>query len=83
MTAHSSYRAVASAVSGVGHWGLERSQRSNSSHMCSIGFSLGLWAGQFILKPYCPQAIPSLILLYGREHCHADTANCLHQTGLL
>jgi hypothetical protein len=25
------------------------------------------------LNRYCPQAIPSQTLLYGREHCHADT----------
>jgi hypothetical protein len=25
------------------------------------------------LETYCPQTIPSQTLLYGREHCHADT----------
>jgi hypothetical protein len=25
------------------------------------------------LEPYCPQTIPSQTLLYGTEHCHADT----------
>jgi hypothetical protein len=29
--------------------------------------------GSPFLEPYCPQTIPSHTLLYGREHCHADT----------
>jgi hypothetical protein len=41
---YSSYR----AVSDVGHWGLERSRHSNSSHRCSTGFRSGLWAVQYI-----------------------------------
>jgi hypothetical protein len=45
---HSSCRAIARAVSDVGHWGLERSRRSNSSHRCSLWFRSELWAGQSI-----------------------------------
>jgi hypothetical protein len=48
MAAHSSCRAVARAVSDVGRRGLEWSQRSNSSHRCSVGFRSGLCAGQSI-----------------------------------
>jgi hypothetical protein len=50
MAGHSSCRAVARAVSDVGHWGLERSQHSNSSHRCSMGFRSGLWAGHSISR---------------------------------
>jgi hypothetical protein len=35
------------------------------------------------LEPYFPQTIPSQTLIYGREHCHADTDNCHHQSGLI
>jgi hypothetical protein len=35
------------------------------------------------LGPYYPQTIPSQTLLYGMEHCHADTDNRHDQTGLL
>jgi hypothetical protein len=35
------------------------------------------------LERYYPQTIPSDALLYGREHCHADTDNRHHRTGLL
>jgi hypothetical protein len=48
MAAHSSCRAIARAVSDVEHWGLEQNWCSNSSHMCSMGFRLGLCAGQSI-----------------------------------
>jgi hypothetical protein len=48
MASHSSCRAVVKAVSNVGHWGLERSRRSNSFHRCSMGFRSGLRAGQSI-----------------------------------
>jgi hypothetical protein len=48
MAAHSSCRAVARAVSDVGHWGLEQSRCCNSSHTCPVGFKLGLWVGQSI-----------------------------------
>jgi hypothetical protein len=34
--------------------------------------------GSQFLKPYWPQTIPSQTLLYGREHCHADTDNHHH-----
>jgi hypothetical protein len=30
------------------------------------------------LEPYCPLTIPSQTMLYGREHCHADTDNYRH-----
>jgi hypothetical protein len=36
-----------------------------------------------LLESYCPQTIPSQTLIYGREHRHANTDNCHHQTGLL
>jgi hypothetical protein len=48
MATHSSCRAVDRAVSDVGHWGLEQSRHSNSSHRCSMGFRSGLWPGQSI-----------------------------------
>jgi hypothetical protein len=48
MAAHSSSRVVASEVSDVGRWGLERNRRSNSSDRCSAGFRSGLWAAQSI-----------------------------------
>jgi hypothetical protein len=48
MAAHSSGRSVTKAVSDVGHWSLEQSQHSNSSHRCSVGVRSGLWAGQSI-----------------------------------
>jgi hypothetical protein len=35
------------------------------------------------LERYCPQTLPSQTLIYDREHCHADTDNRHHQTGLL
>jgi hypothetical protein len=40
-----------------------------------MGFRSGLWTEQEspFLETYCPQTIPSQILLYGREHSHADT----------
>jgi hypothetical protein len=39
--------------------------------------------GSPFLERYCPQIIPSQSLLYGREHCHADTDNRRHRTRLL
>jgi hypothetical protein len=78
MVAHSSGRAVARAVSVVERWGLERSWRSNSFHRCSMRFRSGLWAGQSISG-----TVPSQTLTYGWQHCHADTDNCHHRTGLL
>jgi hypothetical protein len=30
------------------------------------------------LERYCLQTIPSQTLIYGREHCHADTDNRHH-----
>jgi hypothetical protein len=83
MAAHSSCRDVARAVSDVGCWGLERSRRSNLPHGCSMGFILGLGLASPFLEPYCPQTITSHALFYGREHCHADTDNRHHRTGLL
>jgi hypothetical protein len=44
----SSCRVVASVVSDVERWGLDQSQRSNSSHRCSVEVRSGLWAGQSI-----------------------------------
>jgi hypothetical protein len=35
------------------------------------------------LELYYPQIIPSQTLIYGREHCHADTDNRHYRTGLL
>jgi hypothetical protein len=37
------------------------------------------WLVSPFLEPYCPQNILSQTLIYGREHCHADTDN-RHQT---
>jgi hypothetical protein len=34
-------------------------------------------------EPYCPETIPSQTLLYDRKHCHANTDNRHHRTGLL
>jgi hypothetical protein len=41
------------------------------------------WLVSPFLEPYYPQTIPSQTLLHGREHCHADTDNRHHGTGLL
>jgi hypothetical protein len=58
MAAHSSCRAVARAVSNVGRWGMEWSQRSHSSHRClwDSGQDSGL-ASPF-LEHCCPQPFP-------------------------
>jgi hypothetical protein len=77
MAAHSSCRVVARAVSDVGRWGLGRSRRSNSSYVLwDSGQDSGL--GSPFLEPHYPQTIPLQTLLYGREHCHADTDNRHH-----
>jgi hypothetical protein len=80
---NSSCRAVARAVSDVGCWGLAWSQCSNSAHRCSMGFRSWLWAVQSISGTLLSTTIPSQTLLYGRKHCHADTDNHHHWTGLL
>jgi hypothetical protein len=57
IAAQSSYRAVARAVSGVGCWGLERSWRSNSSHVFygiqvrTLGWPVCFW-NHIVHKPY-------------------------------
>jgi hypothetical protein len=70
---HTSYRAVARAVSDVGIvvW-IEVGVLTHSTGVrWDSGQDSGL-ASPF-LERYCPQTIPSQTLLYGREHCHADT----------
>jgi hypothetical protein len=76
MAAHSSCRAVARVLVmwGIGLW-------SEVGVLWDSGQDSGL-ASPF-LEHYCLQIIPSQTLIYGREHCHADTDNRHHRTGLL
>jgi hypothetical protein len=83
MVAHSSHRAVARAVSwwGVGVWSEVGVLIHPTCVLWDSDQNSGL--GSPFLEPYCPQTIHSQALLFGREHCHADTDNSHHQTSLL
>jgi hypothetical protein len=61
---------------GVGVWG----EVSVLIHPTGVLWDSGQDSGLVspFLEPDCPQT-----LLYGREHCHADTDNRHHRTGLL
>jgi hypothetical protein len=80
MAAHSSYRAVARAVSDVGRW-----EVGVLIHPTGVLWDSGQDSGMAspFLEPYFPQTIHLRTLLYGWEHCHADTDNCHHRNGLL
>jgi hypothetical protein len=84
LVAHSACRAIGRAVSviwGIGVWSEVGVLIHPTGVLRDSGQDSGL-ANPF-LECYCPQIIPSQTLIYGREHCDADTDNHHHQTGLL
>jgi hypothetical protein len=68
-------------IRGVGVWNEVGILIHPTGVLWDSGQDFGL-ASPF-LEPYYPQTTPSQSLLYGKEHCHADTDNHHHQTGLL
>jgi hypothetical protein len=56
------------------------SEVSNLIHPTGVLWDSGQDSGlaSLFLEHYCPQAIPSRTLIYGREHYHADTDNRHH-----
>jgi hypothetical protein len=67
---------------GIGVW----SEVSILIHPIGVLWDSGQDSGLAspFLERYCPPTtIPSKTMIYGRKHCHADTDNHHHRTGLL
>jgi hypothetical protein len=61
---------------GVGVWSEADVLIHPTDVLWDSGQDFGL--GSPFLEPYYPQTIRSQTLLYGREHCHADTDSRHH-----